>query len=203
MLYVRNDLAATAEPPIIKYSSGVIEIVGVQLKNPNLVIVVIYRQPDDIMGGHRSTSVEFGKAIAELRRVMRNLDTPTPNITLCGDFNLPHATWPTGAPGPGAPPDEWLMLQQLKSLTDEFFLSQYINLPTHGGGNTLDLVFTNNDSLLHSYTSTPTILSDHFMVTCSSSIECQRPDTECDNISKPGNLASLNFFNDAIKWDNI
>ena len=46
LLYLRNDIATTAET-IIEYSDGVIEILGVHIKDINLVIIVIYRQPDD------------------------------------------------------------------------------------------------------------------------------------------------------------
>ena len=57
--------------------------------------------------------------------------------------------------------------RQAKALVDfanEFFLEQYIKKPTRGN-NILDLVFTNDHLLIHSYqTIVNSILSDHFNI---------------------------------------
>ena len=58
--YVRDDIASSMET-LMKFSNGVIEILGLYSPVENLFISVIYRQPDDIQGGHRSTPVEFYK----------------------------------------------------------------------------------------------------------------------------------------------
>ena len=56
-------------------------------------IAVIYRQPDDPAGGHRSTDVEFKQAIAKLDQSLTKLPNPAPNTIFCGDFN-PYNTHP-------------------------------------------------------------------------------------------------------------
>ena len=52
--YVSDDIASSMET-LMKFSNGVIEILGFFSPVENLFISVIYRQPDDIQGGHRST----------------------------------------------------------------------------------------------------------------------------------------------------
>ena len=86
-VYLREDLVTTTTE-ILKISTGVIEALGLHVKSLNLVIIVIYRQPDDSVGGHRSTSREFKAALEEIRKTLNGLDSPTPDIVFCGDFNL-------------------------------------------------------------------------------------------------------------------
>ena len=63
--YLRNDIASDVET-ILQYSNGVIEILGLYVKAKDLILVNLYRQPDDLAGGHRSTSVEFKVHILHL-----------------------------------------------------------------------------------------------------------------------------------------
>ena len=56
------------------------------------------------------------------------------------------------------------MLMELKDIANEFFMTQLIQKPTHRHGNTLDLLFTNNPDILHSYSCSETIFSDHLIV---------------------------------------
>ena len=97
---------------------------------------------------------------------LEELPTPTPEIVLCGDFNLPHVKWPEGNSRTTISTDERKMLEQITDLTNNHFLSQYICKSTHKKGNTLDLVFTNNPEWVHSYNCmkvSPTI-SDHCLI---------------------------------------
>ena len=198
-LYIRDDVSGTAEV-ILNFSSGVIEMIGVQLKRPNLVIIAIYRQPDDLTRGNRSTSVQFARATAALRRTLGNLNQPMPDTIFCGDFNLPHATWPQAVAKTGASGDEKTMINDLSQLCDEFFLTQCIESATHRKGNTLDLVFTNNDDLIHSYTSTPTQMSDHFILECMTTLLNESGTSKADVTPEPERLASLNFHSEKVDW---
>ena len=45
-LYVRDDVATNAET-LLKFSNGVLEILGVYIKVLNLVVYSVYRSPDD------------------------------------------------------------------------------------------------------------------------------------------------------------
>lgn len=200
-LYLRDDIAGTAEVAL-EYSSGVIEMLGVQIKDPNLLILVIYRQPDDRVGGHRSTSVQFSRALAALRRTLSSLPSPNPDVVLCGDLNLPHAIWPHAGIRSGATADERRMIEDLSRLTDEYFLNQVINKPTHRSGNTLDLVFVNNEAMIHSYTCTPTQQSDHFFVECACLSSCTS-NNQSRELPEPEKLQSLNFHSESVDWETL
>ena len=156
-VYMRNDIAADMVT-VASYSNGVIEMIGLFSKTKNLLLLVVYRQPDDISGGHRSTQIEFKQALGKLEETLTATDSPMPDILLCGDFNLPHAVWTEGRAGLGAKRDEKIMIEDLLALTNEYFLSQLIQKPTHRNGNTLDLLFSNNPMILHSYNVMKTLL---------------------------------------------
>ena len=150
--------------PLLNYSNGVVETLGLQIKSQNFVIIVLYRQPDDSIGGHRSTNAEFTQALEEIKKALAGLPSPSPDIVLCGDFNLSHIQWATGTLRPGATTDEQNMVKNLQDLTEEHFLFQHIHKATHRHGNTLDLCFSNNPAFIHSYECVATQLSDHYII---------------------------------------
>lgn len=90
---------------MIDFSNGVVEVLGVLVKSLNLLLIVV-QQPDDTIGGHRSTHIQFKEAITEVKSYLRRLSSPLPDIMLCGDFNLPHACWPEGSVRSGCSDDE-------------------------------------------------------------------------------------------------
>ena len=57
-LYLRDDLASTAEP-ILNFSNGVVEAFGEHLKAENLVLIVLCEQPDDLIGRHWSSGAKL------------------------------------------------------------------------------------------------------------------------------------------------
>ena len=128
-----------------------------------------------------------------------------PDILICGDFNLPHAEWKEGQIGNGASKDEKLMIEDLISLTNEFFLTQIIPEPTHKHGNKLDLCFTNNPMILHSCNVMETILSDHKIIECLTTYNTMSPKRE-QSITQGNSdieLDKLNFFNEDTDWANL
>lgn len=203
-VYVRADLAADMIT-VISFSNGVIEVLGLYSKTNNLVLIVVYRQPDDISGGHRSTEKEFKQALSKLEEALSLTSSPTPDILICGDFNLPNAEWKGGQIGSGARKAEQLMIEDLKSLTNEFFLTQLIHEPTHKHGNTLDLCFTNNPMLLHSYNTMETLFSDHFIIECLTNYstrtpkKVQPPNCEVSDIE----FDKFNFYSEDTNWVNL
>ena len=82
------------------------------------------------------------------------------HILLAGDFNCPDINWENLTVRSNAPDRE--IQQALIDITTEHGLTQVHNQPTRQD-NILDLVFTNNPSLVKSSTSVPGI-SDHAMV---------------------------------------
>ena len=94
-LYINNKDAIDSEINFT-FSNGVIAALGIHVKSRNLVVIIVYRQPDDPEGKHRSGSKEFKNLLNELSVEFSNLPSPTPDVLLCGDFNLPHAVWSNG-----------------------------------------------------------------------------------------------------------
>ena len=208
LIYLREDLAGTAEY-ILNYSNGVVEVVGVYIKEANLVLITVYRQPDDSTGRNRSTSVEFHQALDVIRDALTSLPSPVPEIVFCGDFNLPHASWTNnGLVCSGASSDERKMMADLQALTTDHFLFQNILKPTHRDGNILDLCFTNNPAFMHSYQCHGTSLSDHLIIEAWTSFQHTTKEDNAqplneEPLSTAGIFSSLNFMSEEVDWDNL
>ena len=170
-------------------------------------MIIVYRQPHDPEGKHRSGSKEFKNLLNELNAAISNLPSPTPDVLLCGDFNLPHAVWSNGTCSTGATRDEQCMVGDLYSLANEHFMMQVIDRPTHRSGNTLDLMFTNNANYIYSYSSNITALSDHFLVQCQ--VAYADSDINNDTITSDKeedeelSFRDYNFFVEDIDWNCI
>ena len=128
-----------------------------------------------------------------------------PDVLICGDFNLSHAVWEEERSGKGATKDEQVMMEELLVLSNEFFLCQLIKKPTHRKGNTLDLLFSNNPMILHSYNIMETVLSDHEIIECLTTCSVESTENE-----QPANLNAstvdfdnFNFFSENTDWVNI
>ena len=52
------------------------------------------------------------QAFTEIKSLLTKLPTPTPDIVVCGDFNLPHLTSPDGTLRLGASKDEQIMARR-------------------------------------------------------------------------------------------
>ena len=205
-VYLRDDMAADVEP-VIGFSNGVDEILGLYSKSKSLLLVVIYRQPDDIVGGHRSTHTEFRQVLVKLTKVLSTISSPMPEVLVCGDFNLPHAIWPEGTAGLRSTRDEQTMLRDLKDVANEWFLIQQIELPTHRKGNTLDLVFSNDPLFVHSQESLDTMYSDHNIVECATTYMCDTDSTHDthDELSPTAGhgFDDLNYFSEDTDWSGL
>ena len=128
---------------------------------------------------------------------------------MCGDFNLPHVKWPEAVPTKKTSKEVKTMLDDLEEiLTSEYFLQQGISEPTHKDGNTLDLCFTNNSRLIHSYQCDRTVMSHHCVVHCKTSLKANSPDGETfrhpNEDDGPGSIFdSLNFLSDDADWEGL
>ena len=98
------------------------------------------------------------------------------------------------------------MFDCINQLSNDNFLQQLVTQSTHRGGNTLDLVFTNNDHLIHSHECIKPPLastSDHYIIECKSSI---KGSAEGDGETKPEHVSpldKLNFFSNDIDWESL
>lgn len=198
-IYLRSSLPADV---LFKYSDGINEAICIRVNPLNLVLCSLYRQPDDPVGGNRSTSTEFKKVIDKLSNEVASLPSPTPNIIIGGDFNLPHATWPSGYPTQGSTPDERKMLEIIREFSTQHFLVQVSEEATHRAGNVLDLVLTNCADLFISSQSLPAapISSHHlvkFTVILSATTDPSEVKTTNDDFDK------VNVFSEDVNWQAI
>jgi len=65
----------------------VIDVLGLHVKVKTLALITLYRQPDNRVGGHRSTHLHFKEALGKMSEAIMQLPKPTPDIIVCGDFN--------------------------------------------------------------------------------------------------------------------
>ena len=84
---VHDDLASCKEK-YIDYLNGIVEILGLYSRTDNLFLAIVYRRPDDVIGGNRSTEVEFKPALDKLSKTLSEIGDPEPIMIICGDFNL-------------------------------------------------------------------------------------------------------------------
>ncbi len=201
--YVRVDLAATMKS-MVNFSYGVVELLGLYSKVKNLYLAVIYKQPDDRVGGHRSTDKEFQLALSKLKTSLSKLPDPAPNIIFCGDFNVRHALWPDVVASKQSSSEDKLLLKSLSDLANEHFLTQYITTPTHLENGVLDLVFSNNEQLVHSYSTIKPLrtTSDHFVIEMNTPLFCEEVSEE-EKPSFASAFDNLNFQSNDIQWENM
>ena len=202
-IYVRNEIANTFEPTL-RYSNGTIEIISIHSKVEKLHISCVYRQPDDSKGQHKSTSKEFSPALHMLHKTLSSY--PNHNKIISGDFNLPHIAWPHAKPSSQATADEKKMTKLLTDFMDSHFLNQYISNPTHKDGNTLDLILTNNDQLIHNISSTEPLRSTthHFFIEVMTTL-CSQTQSISNSINYEllPPLKKLNFHSEKTNWNEI
>ena len=206
-VYVRDDHALTADK-LFSFSNGVIESLGILLPILNLVLIITYRSPDSKTAKvkNRSTVKEFREYLAKLKEFLASLPSPTPDIIMMGDFNLPHANWTTGQCRTGSTTDEQEIVTLLYKLAIDHFLIQQYDCPTHQAGNTIDLLFTNISNTIHNIESYPSSVSDHFLMTTSTLYNRANPVNENSDDLKDFNcksFRSLNFFDESINWESL
>ena len=100
----------------------------------------------------------------------KHLTDSDEHLVIVGDFNLPDVCWPslTGST---------LVSNVFCDFVFVSNLTQLINCPTHIKGNTLDILLTNNDSLIRNLSvteSSPLLPSDHHKICFSNSRPRQR-----------------------------
>ena len=202
-IYVRDDIGCSCEV-IFSHASECVQIVCLYSAIENLVILTLYRQPDDEYHGHPSKPIDFSIPLARAKNAISGL-TPTPDIIMGGDFNLPHASWPEGTPTNGATIDEREMLNFLNELCNDLFMTQFVTESTHKDGNTLDLVFSNNSSLIHSCNIVPVLHSTthHSIVQIETVYKVKCENNADSNCAPKTMFNALNFYSDDVDWNSL
>ena len=94
--------------------------------------------------------------------------------------------------------------KDLLDIVDECYLKQHIDKPTHRSWNVLDLIFSKNYQLIHSFQYVETVFSDHYVVECNA-VYKQGTDSK-SGVNIPTNTGIgpdfdlLNFFSHT--WPN-
>jgi len=203
-IYLRNDIASSSEP-VLTYSNGTVDVIVIYSADENLLLATVYRQPDDTIHNRPSNNRELKSALTKLEECINGLGH-IPDIIIGGDFNLPNTKWPECIPGNHCSRQEAEMISTISELCTNFHLTQTIMEPTHYQGNTLDLVFTNNTSLIHDHIVVPTLrsTSHHHMVT----IQTQYKATHCqanegEDHPRLSQFDYLNFHSKDANWEEL
>ena len=200
-LYIREDISASFEK-VVDFSNGVVELLTVFSKSLNICITVIYRQPDQYYA-HRSNSSHFTAALHKLNDFLSRVDGCTPEMIMCGDFNLPHANWKDNLENK-APKEKKAMILAVNELSINFGLNQCISESTHKDGNVLDLLFISNQELCHSYSCKDMLqqLTHHKMIVVNTSYNFGGGVCTISPPERKG-LFKFNFFDETINWEKV
>ena len=96
------------------------------------------------------------------------------------------------------------MIEELFNVNDELTLFQIVKETTHKDGNILDLVFTNNKELIHSYQCILTLntISHYSIVEVELFYECGKHHTKMFRISQ-NEFEVYNYFSYGIDWNSV
>ena len=94
-IYLQSDIANTSTEQVLKFSNGTVEALVLHSQRENLLIALVYRQPDDPL--HRSQAFELSQAIAKIDAAIEATQG-SPSLIICGDYNLPNIDWNEGQP---------------------------------------------------------------------------------------------------------
>jgi len=186
--YVHNSLPCIQQ---LSYSNQYCSVVIVKATKLNLVLITVYRPPN-------CPKEAFQETINKCNEIIKHQALPTPDIILLGDFNFPHMKWPSGKILAGSTKEEQEQAKLLLNEASNNFMNQIILKPTRKN-NILDLVFSNNPSLVHHYEVVPTIISDHNIINIFLNYVHEEPPME-DICEKP-TLAKFDYSK--ANWDEM
>ena len=137
----------------------------IYMETIDTALVGIYRPPASFSDPSRRCPPDHFQACLEQVESFLKEHIPG-NILLTGDFNFPMVNWDTLElkTGTNTLATERQSAELLISLTERLFLQQIVLEPTRMDKNVLDLVFTNNELLIHDVDVIKTEWSDHDLV---------------------------------------
>ena len=120
---------------------------------------------------------------------------------LVGDFNLPKTQWPDGT-------SPCTVETNFINMFDDLGMEQYINVPTHKSGNTLDLLLSNSLDLVTDINILPkdaVCSSDHFGMKFKIKLKSKRAKAIKRKIYnlKKANFKAINMELSRMNWDAI
>ena len=202
-IYIREEYETRK---ISELSVEGVEMVAVYIEKLNIINIVIYRPPDARLSS-------FSEALRNVRGILKDVKTPEPTIIVTGDFNFPFVKWKRMKNGGcvwrekmevGKKKEEKTQFEQLNDEMGEFGLVQIIEESTRDK-NTLDLVYTNEVSMITQVETTKTNMSDHDRIELTTNIKSGNNLTESSEstIKDENCLRGLNFNTENIEWEEI
>ena len=167
MSYVscRADRADLTSKEILSHSNGTCESIVIKVKNFDILIVCMYRPPDTKLKQFEEALDVVQDAIEETMKI----DVKCKKIVQVGDYNFPFLSWPSrkiyeNQIQDSRKSDEKKQAEIFLEYCDRHFLQQYCLTPTRGK-NVLDLIISNNHSIISTYTTVVNSkFSDHFLL---------------------------------------
>merc|ERR1711984_63313 len=146
------------------------EMVVINIPELQTINIVVYRPTDTI-------KIVFDKILDEIEKICRNTPKPEPTLILSGDFNFPFVKWnrmPSGActwkyktekkeTKPNISNDTRMQFVRLMEICDEKCMLQVVEEETRAR-NTLDLIYTNEVSLVTDIDVNESDISDHHRI---------------------------------------
>ena len=191
LTYIRSDMAVSAKV-LSSGSIGMIEYLCIYIKDINVLLVTVYRPPEN-------NNQNFTQVLSNIDDCIKSLES-YPSIIFTGDMNLPNLTFLNGeainisstGSSQGA----------LINFANEHFLTQLVEEPTRLN-NILDLLYTNNEDIFSDIeVQENNLLSDHRLIVANLTILCNEESGGDGNLPLHS-LRSLNFFDKSVDWEKI
>merc|ERR1712002_1360009 len=171
----------------------------------NIINIVIYRPPG-------TKGKNFSEILGKVKEILRKVKTPEPTVVLTGDFNFSFVEWIKGKQegcewnkkkNTGATREDQRQLESLSEQMDELGLVQVVDEPTRGE-NTLDLIYTNETSMIMNVESIKSSLSDHDRIEITTNIKTKKDD-ESEKGKKENDMGmrKLNYTDENVEWGKI
>ena len=177
-------------------------MIGVEIKELQTINLVVYRPPD-------TKRAEFKVIIDALKSILNEMDNQKYTIILSGDFNFRFVEWNRNQSGAcshrykqGTSKEEKDQFLDLMEVCDDQCLVQIIEEPTRGE-NTLDLIFTNEVSLINDIEVNKSNKSDHCRVEISTNFIIKEENMKKPHNNKDIDIKDVNFHEPNINWNKV
>ena len=210
----KSNLGASGTRGISVYVTNKIRAVEVAFANPfqeQLWVTVKPSNSDKLVIGciYRSPSGDNVTSVTELGNLLREVCSSDPShLLVLGDFNVPHIDWVYWDIQFSPAPDGHCSHILLEAIAD-CFLYQHVRQPTRyrvgESQNTLDLILSNEEGLIHSLSYLPGVgTSDHitlrFQMSCYTNKVANK--TAKYNFWR-ANFETLNKIIRDVSWDEM
>merc|ERR1712030_179462 len=152
---------------------------------------------------------EFKVIIDSLKSILNENDNQNYTIILSGDFNFRFVEWNRNQSGAcsyrykqGTSKEEKDQFLDLMEVCDDQYLVQIIEEPTRGE-NTLDLIFTNEVSLIKDIEVNKSNKSDHSRVEISTNFIIKEENMQKPHNNKITEVKAVNFHESNIDWNKV